>query len=243
MNKNLYKQVSEQFAGGADMIKSTPLVSFECLIDTDIGVIRYCLNEFPNPTYFNLEKMNNLHRLELIGLEYKRKVKNPLLVASNDNLLDQDKEFLDECYKEMIDTKYQSILSYSYSTEFVNAIKLFKDSGDINPTILISNDYQKTIIENHPIMSQFPMISISEIKSGDIDPDMFSQFYFRYLDEALPFTSTKITGKTFYFSTSGLNLNEENNDLIDHQAIQDCIHYGNLVSVFDMYRMDIIGRY
>ena len=199
MNKDLYKRVSEQFAGGADMIKSTPLVSFECLVDTDIGVIRYCLNEFPNPTYFNLEKMNNLHKLGLIGLEYKRKEKNPLLVASNDNLLDQDKEFLDECYKE--------------------------------------------IIENHPNMKQFPIVSMSEINSGDINPDMFSQFYFRYLDEAIPFTSMKLTGKTLYFSTSGLNLNEENNDLIDHQVIQDCIHYGNLVSIVDMYRMDIIGRY
>ena len=24
---------------------------------------------------------------------------------------------------------------------------------------------------------------------------------------------------------------------------KDCIHYGNLVSIVDMYRMDIIGRY
>ena len=243
MNKDMYKRVSEQFAGGADMIKSTPLVSFECLVDTDIGVIRYCLNEFPNPTYFNLEKMNKLNKLELIGLEYKRKEKNPLLVASNDNLLDQDKEFLDECYKEIIETKYQDVLSYSYYTQFVELIKLFKDSGDINPTILYNNEYQKEIIENHPIMKQFPIVSMSEINSGDINPDMFSQFYFRYLDEAIPFTSMKLTGKTLYFSTSGLNLNEENNDLIDHQVIQDCIHYGNLVSIVDMYRMDIIGRY
>ena len=53
----------------------------------------------------------------------------------------------------------------------------------------------------------------------------------------------KLTGKTFYFSTSGLNLNEENNDIKDHEVIREFVYNGDMVSVFDMYRMDIIGRY
>jgi hypothetical protein len=239
MNKDVYLNVKQEIINGADMIKSTPLISFEALVDIDIGIINYVLKEFRNPIYFDLERVDKLSRIEIIGLLYKRKIKNPLSILINDNLSESDILFLDKCYVELLHEKYNEILPSSLSTGFINVLDSFSKSGDINPTILYYNDYQKIIIENNSIMSKVKSVSLDELSSRS--KDNYSQFYFKKLDEAIPFM--KLTGKTFYFSTSGLNLNEENNDIKDHEVIREFIYNGDMVSVFDMYRMDIIGRY
>ena len=239
MNKDVYLNVKQEIINGADMIKSTPLISFEALVDIDIGIINYVLKEFRNPIYFDLERVDKLSRIEIIGLLYKRKVKNPLSILIKDNLSESDIIFLDKCYVELLHDKYNEILPSSLSTGFINVLDSFSKIGDINPTILYYNDYQKIIIENNSIMSKVRSVSLDELSYRS--KDNYSQFYFKELDEAVPFM--KLTGKTFYFSTSGLNLNEENNDIKDHEVIREFIYNGDMVSVFDMYRMDIIGRY
>ena len=239
MNKDVYLNVKQEIINGADIIKSTPLISFEVLVDIDIGIINYVLKEFRNPIYFDLERVDKLSRIEIIGLLYKRKVKNPLSILINDNLSESDIIFLDKCYVELLHDKYNEILPSSLSTGFINVLDSFSKIGDINPTILYYNDYQKIIIENNSIMSKVQSVSLDELSYRS--KDSYSQFYFKELDEAVPFM--KLTGKTFYFSTSGLNLNEENNDIKDHEVIREFVYNGDMVSVFDMYRMDIIGRY
>lgn len=239
MNKELYSAVQREIFNGADLIKSTPLISFDSLVDIDIGIIYYVLKELRNPKYFDFERVDKLSVFEIIGLLYRRKIKNPLSVLIKDGLDENDMLFLDKCYIELLSKQYNEVLPYSLSTGFINVLDSFSKSGDINPTILYYNDYQKTIIENDSIMSKVKSISLHDLKEND--KDSYSQFYFKYLDEAVPFL--KLTGKTFYFATCGLNLNPENNDLADHEVIRSFIYNGNMVSVFDMYRMDIIGRY
>ena len=95
---------------------------------------------------------------------------------------------------------------------------------------------------SHPILlSKIKSISIDELNNDELK-NQFEQFYFRYLDEAESFWN--LNNKTFYFSTTGINLNDNNDDInISNEDIYEIYKKGNKINLFDMYRTDIIGGY
>ena len=71
----------------------------------------------------------------------------------------------------------------------------------------------------------------------------FSHFYFKTIEEFEPIKD-KVEGTTIYFSTCGLNLTENNDDLkLDNDTIIELSKRDVHFSIFDMYRMNIIGDY
>ena len=51
-----------------------------------------------------------------------------------------------------------------------------------------------------------------------------------------------VVEKTFYITTSGLNLNESHDDLKDSNILNEIILGRNQINIMDMYRQDIIGK-
>ena len=219
--------------------KTTPLISFYTIIDEDMALIKYILLHMRNPKVFDLDKIKSMSYMNLLGNIYKRKYKNPLYYLMRN---EEDKEFLDRCYEEFLQDYEKDILQYGVKTEIYNLIEAFKQSGDVIPNILYYTDAQKEIIDNDSLLSVTNTYSIKEINSNILDNNL-SQVYFRFISEIEHDKFKNIHEKTIYFSTTGINLVDSNDDIAENELMIKLIKRGNNINLFDMYKMDLIGRY
>ena len=219
--------------------KFTPLISFYTLIDRDMGLIKNILINYRNEEIFNLKQDKKY--FEILGEVYKRKESNPLYyLLKVDNK--ENRSFLDECYEEFITERESEVLSYSVTTDMYNLIREFVNSSEVIPTILYYTQAQKNILDNDILLSKIKSISIDELTQNEEKKAEFEQFYFKFIDESIPFLS--LSNRTFYFSTTGLNLDENNEDIIfSNEDVFEIYKRGNKINLFDMYRTDIIGGY
>lgn len=211
-------------ASGA--IKIAPLISFNTLVDTDMGLLNYVYNEYRNDKYFNFGLFNNYQKL--IEKVYKRKEENPLYCIMRNG---KDKKFLDECYKEFLDTKEEEILSYSITTQMKMVIYEFDNfsSNRIDPVILYYDDYQKEVLDGEDYLNDIKKI---KYPISMRDRQYIDSFYIKTISEAEPFS--KLSGKSFYFSSCGLNLDDEQKDLKYSDLLRQII-LNNQFAIFDMY--------
>lgn len=219
--------------------KFTPLVSFYTLIDRDMGLIKDILLNYRNEEIFNLKQNKNY--FEILGEVYKRKEENPLYcLLKIDNKAARD--FVDECYEEFITEREQEVLSYAVSTDMYNLMREFVNSSEIIPTILYYTQPQKDLLDKDPLLSKIKSVSIGELRRHEEKRFEFEQFYFKYIKEAEIFLP--MFNRTFYFSTTGQNLNETNEDIkFSNEEVYEIYKRGNKINLFDMYRTDVIGGY
>lgn len=219
--------------------KFTPLISFYSIIDRDMGLIKDILINYRNENVFDLKKDKKY--FEILAEIYKRKEDNPLYcLLKVDN--ESSRIFVDECYEEFITEKEEEILSYSVTTDMYNLMREFINSSEIIPTILYYTQYQKNILDNDPLLSKIKTVGIRELRRHENKRNEYDQFYFRYITEADIFLN--LSNKTFYFSTSGVNLNDDNDDIkLSNEEVFDIYKRGNKINLFDIYRTDIIGGY
>jgi hypothetical protein len=182
-----------------------------------------------------------MNYLQLLGEIYRRKYINPLYyLMKSENL----KEVMDEVYQELLEKEEEVLLNLAPSTDILSLLDSFVKSGDIKPTILCYNETERKFLEDN--QSQFRGISIVTLKdilNSTSNFNIYSQIYLRYWEKEIVYFKGKIFRRTFYVSTSGFNLTEDNNDLINNDLIMETIKMNNKISLFDMYRLDIIGGY
>jgi hypothetical protein len=211
--------------------KSSPVIAFNTLIDTDLAVVKYCITN--NMTdIVNYPKLKTLGYYQLIGLVYRRKCINPLRVIANESVSD---EILDLEYEELFKNKEEEILSNATYTDMHFLVKEFTKSTDISPNILCYDEIQRKIIETSDLRS----VNVVDTNSARINK---SQYYLKYLSDLNKFKD--LSYMTFYVSSCGLNLTDENDDLnMTREEVLEFATNSNKISIFDMYRMDIIGSY
>ena len=216
---------------GATGYKSSPVVSFDVLVDIDLAVCKYCiLHNTPEVDY---DRLKTINYYQLIGLIYRRKCSNPLRVIAKDNITDDRLEAL---YSDLMDNQYDDILKVAVFTDMHKLLKEFAKSTDISPYILCYNDSQKALIQRSDLKN-ITVLSLNEAKNNK------TQYYLRYLTDIEKFNEVS-TDVTFYVSSCGLNLTEDNDDLdMDREEILKIAINRSKISIFDMYRMDIIGSY
>jgi hypothetical protein len=219
--------------GGAKN-KMAPLISFNTIFDIDYGLVRLIYEEYLDKSVFEEEFFNQSPR-EIISKLYYRKEENPLYLFSKENI---EKKLLDQYYEEFKDQCMDKILDKSISTEIINLIKLFNQSLDVIPTILYYNPIQKDIILDEPILKNNQVISISSIEKDRKILDLYTQFYFKYIEESELFMSSR--SKTFYFSNHGCNLNQDNSDIKDSDIINTIAINRNAINIFNIYDEKII---
>lgn len=219
--------------------KFTPLISFYSIIDRDMGLIKNILMNYRNEDIFDLKKDKKY--FEILGSIYRRKEENPLYyLLKIDN--EQSRVFVDECYEEFISEREAEVLSYSVTTDIYNLLRDFNNSSEIIPAILYYTQAQKNIIDNDPLLSKIKSVSIGELTRHPEKRDEYEQFYFKFIEEAEMFL--ELRNKTFYFSTTGRNLNENNDDIkFTNEEVLEIYKRGNKINLFDIYRTDIIGGY
>ena len=142
-------QNTKNILGGVGT-KSTPLISFNTIVDTDVGLTRLILEQYLNPEVFDPRYFQR-DFVEIIGELYRRKESNPLYLFARDT---QDKDTLDTYYREFLKEKEKEILERSITTEVINMIDNFNSTLEIQTTIVYYTLEQKRILDEEPILSK-----------------------------------------------------------------------------------------
>lgn len=212
--------------------KLTPLIHFDCIVDTDIGLIQLVNDQYMDRSVFNAEMFNKSLGEMILDL-YFRKVENPLYMYANPNI---DHDLLDQYYKEFFESKYDLILERSPGTELQNIINLFKTtSGDIIPTVLCENDVSEKFIKE--------ALSVDTVQFKDIDEESIKKYthvYLKYTTQLEPF-KTFLYNKIIYISTHGINFN--NDDEMVRYDYLDILLKKNILHILDLYNIQKIKNF
>lgn len=223
---------------GLGTAKSTPLISFNSIVDIDLGLLRFISKHYGENNVFDMNPLEDIPFLEVVGNIYRRKYKNPLYYIMKD---EQYKDLLDKCYDEFLHDYEADILEESVTTEMINLINIFISSGEVIPTILCYSQAQIDYLEKEVTLLK----DVEKILLEDAiyNINKFSHYYFKYIEEAEPF-KTKVRNTVLYFSTCGLNLNEDNSDLwLSDEEISQYASQGTMIAIIDIYKTSLIGDY
>ena len=213
--------------------KLTPLIPFDCIVDTDVGLIQLVNDQYMDRSVFNA-KMFDKSLGEMILDLYFRKVENPLYIYANPDI---EHEVLDEYYKEFFESKYDLILERSPGTEMQNVIELFQSTGgDVFPTVLCKDDRTENFIKE---ALKVPTIRLEDI--NDKSMKNYSHVYFKYVTQIEPF-ETFLVSKFVYNTTHGLNLNDENDGLKEYDFL-DRVSKKNNMHLLDLYNIPKIKEF
>jgi hypothetical protein len=215
--------------------KPTPLFSFDSIIDTDIGLMNLVMKDYLDPKIFDIDFFKKPLAERIHDIYYREDV-NPLYIFSTDE--NKYKELLDICYKEFMSSEYNSILKYSVTTEVMTVLDLFKSEQGITPFILYYNDAQLELLENQNNLKGITKVPFKGMTKKEINS--YSQIYFKTIEEAKGFINVK--DKSLYFSTCGLNIHKDTEDLMNENMIIKLLaHSNNRINLYSMYKYDIIG--
>lgn len=211
-----------------------PLISVETIIDTDVGLIELIRHQYHNGEIFNLDFFNQDFS-DIVRCLYRRKEDNPLYLLANDNI---SHDILDEYYKQFICDKYDDILDNSITTNMIDLLELFNISGDIKPIIYYYTDHQRELLSNIDIVSKFKLVSYNELG----DRSKYTILYIKKIPEMKLFSDNVCT--TIYISTMRLNFQDDNYyKLKEPDYLQKFIDTNiNNITIFDLYKKDIIGE-
>ena len=216
-------------------VKMTPLISFHAIVDIDVGLINLIKQEYLDERIFNKDFFTQPIYAIIADLYY-RKERNPLLVFAKNK---KDTETLNGYYEEFLERCYPEIIDKSVSTELLPLIETFNQTQEIRASILYYRPEELEALEQIPELSSNPKILLKTMSMKEKN-EKYGQFFLKTIEEADPFCSCK--SKTFYFSASGINLTETNDDIKDSDILGDIMKNHNAISIFDLYKKDIIKR-
>lgn len=157
----------------------SPLIPFECLFDTDVGLIQVIRKEYRSGGIFNLELMDRLSvdRRDLIYYLYTRENQNPLLSFMNE----PDIETADQLYQEFKEKLYDQMIENGVFTGLFQLCKMFVDSPEIHPYIYYRNLFELNFLkqfENE--LGSTRLVDKDYVNKNKKD---FNQFYIKYTDD------------------------------------------------------------
>lgn len=224
--------MTDKVLGGAN-VKLAPLISFNCIVDEDIGLVNLIRKDYLDDKVFNKDFFD-MEFYEILKALYYRKEENPLYLFAKEGI---SRDTLDSYYLEFKEKCEREILDMSITTEIFNLIDFFNTSQDIIPSILCYTQNQLDIIEQEQTMKKNHKILFSKL--SEKDKKSFSQFYFKYIKDIEPFINIKL--RAFYISRAGLNINDDENDVRDYDFMERFYRNYNSISLFDLYKKEIIG--
>lgn len=220
------------------MIPTAPLISFNAIVDIDMTILRYIVNENVDQC-IGLLSFDNINPNGFNGIIrdlYRRKYDNPLYYVMKDEM---HKDKVDEVYSKILlnEDKY---LEYAVCTNIYELFINFINSGDIHPTVLYDTEAQRKFLIDELDIDIKYMMSYREAKSREANIGPFTQYYFDRLEEVDRFMDVHTT--TFYFSSKTLNLNEDGSDIKDRDKVNTILYNENKINLYDLYRAEMIGE-
>lgn len=213
-----------QFADSNTFGALNPLVSFNCLIDTDFGLLVLIAQKFFDTSVFNkdfFDKYDNINDMK--NIVYTREERNPLILCMNniDNA--------DEYYQEFFDQYYKDILQKSMITDFGKSLDKLSSAGAIF-TILCNKQEEIDLLESIDIFKKYSKLLLGKDDIGD-----HNQYFFKYYSDInVQLINSNLIDKHIYVArynfTEFDNLNEKE---LSIYSIIDSMR--NLITRFDLY--------
>lgn len=206
-------------------LRSELLIDFNCVVDTEVGMINLIKDKYLDDTIFNKDLiMDSLDSIILSLID--RKEINPLYLFANSGV---DKNDLDDYYREFMTDEYRNVLSHSIMTGLSNLIYLFKTEPGIHVTFLCESNIEKQLLSQ---IEDFKGCNIVLYNQKDVDFSQYTAYYFKYItNQVLDFLHPY---KTYYFSKNLLNFDEEFN-LIRPDIIDKIVAKRGEVEIIDLY--------
>lgn len=207
-----------------------PLIPFNCIYDTDFGLLSLIYDEYLDPNVFDVEWFQKNHIIkDMVRSVYDRATPNPLLLC----LKEKDSNLANELYQQFMMEKYEEILYRSMVTGIADLIFLSKTAGEATPTIVYRDKRELDIINQDSNLSKITKVTVKEAIRN---MDMYQQFYFKsfqdvYLSELID--SDKLNTKTIYIARYPFNLDEKNET--DNTIITLLLMKKNNVFSIDIY--------
>jgi len=155
----------------------TPLISFDCIFDTDYGLMKLIRTEYFDTDIFSENFFTENDKIvNMISALYSRDVHNPVLLPLKEKSIDVAQSL----YDEFISKRYKEILDYSMSTEIYNLIEVYLLSGEIRPTIVYKTKEELEILNSHIVTAKVNKVSLDEVLKSDIS--IYQQFFFKDID-------------------------------------------------------------
>jgi len=204
-----------------------PLVSFDCLIDIDFGLLVLIAQNFFDTSVFSAEFFKDNDNIENMKWTiYDRPQKNPLTLCLKDVSL------ADDYYNQFMDQYYADILDRSMITDLANLLPNLATSG-ATFSILCNNKLEYELLDKIPILKDYTRVLLSDI----VEPDKYHQFFIKdFDDKGMHKYAHLLRDKNIYIARYKFNVIEDM-DKIDERfktyAILDNMRCN--ITKFDLY--------
>lgn len=206
----------------------SPLIPFNVIVDTDVGLLSLILKEYMDPSVFNKDFFFDKTVSQLVYDLYTRKEENPILLC----IKDEYKDYADDYYNQFMEREYQKILNKSVVTEFYRLVRLYNNESEIRLTIVCEREEE---IEELRKLDNTKSCNIE--LSKDLNPRLlktYNQFFFKSIGDIIPYTKY-LLNKTIYIANYGFNISE-NGGFVSNPLI-DLLSNNNRLNVIDVYNM------
>lgn len=209
------------------------LISFNCIIDTDFGLLVLIARNFFDTSVFNANffsensNINNMKRSI-----YKRKESNPI------KLCIKNQEDADDYYNQFFENYYKEILDVSMVTGLGRSLKVFSSNAGASFTILCKDKYQEEFLSRLELFKKMSTITLDKITN----PDIYNQFFFKdYKDYGLNDLSDFLIDKKIYIGMYEFN-KTDNLDLDSSTMQTKLFALRNEISLIDLYSREEINN-
>lgn len=208
-----------------------PLIPFNCIFDTDYGLLKLIYNDYLDPSVFDIEWFKKHNKIrELVSSLYNRDFPNPLSLCVLDR--ENKDKFIDDLYKSFFQEKYNEILSSSLRTEIFNLLLLFDISKDVKATIIYSNSLELEYMNCIKELNPFNKISFTELAENI---NIYQQFYFKSIvnDIYIDILADSIKVKNIYLTN--YSFNNEGHFIAVSEPLKTLIANKNFIRLIDIY--------
>lgn len=217
-----------------------PVFPFNCLFDTDLGLVQLIKYNYASPDVFDRDLFSQFDsKRAMIRLLYTRKNVNPLLYFMKDKT---DIELANNIYAQFYAQKYDEILDYCVYTGLYELIIRLANEGDIHPIILYSNEPEKIIVESNMDFRGIKGYDVNDNDTFDI-LKRYKQFFFisNYDGMYLPKLLKILLVKSIYILDYGYNFDKEGHLIINNNL--DILLNTNRcqLSIIDVYDRKRLG--
>lgn len=210
----------------------SPMIPFNMIVDTDIGLFAIILKYYLDPKVFNESFFKDRKIVDLIHILYNREKENPLYLCINQGYEDS----CDSLYEELIVDKYAEILQLSVKTEFYKLIRSFNLQRDISLTIVCDRQEEIDLLKAEEVTRDNNIVLYDDLSVNDIIK--FNQFYFKYIQDANGYVKYLID-KSIYFANYKFNRNTID-EFIDPTLV--ILAQNNVLNIIDIFNTKVFNK-
>lgn len=165
------------------------LITSDCVIDREIGLIKLIQYDYRNTDLFFDSILDDCTLEQQQYLLYNRRNPNPLSVIVDESNWDA----IDKIYKQFIDEQYDNIVDLSCNTKIFELLKLII-AGETPEkcTILCNTEHEADVITSR--LYQFGRNSVSAMVEPNyerIDVSIYDEIFIRYMFQISMFVGLK----------------------------------------------------